>query len=58
MTRSGECRQWPPHNIAMLLPVLISPRSPLHGFLASTTERHAGGRNMGRMGRRRSSCAY
>jgi hypothetical protein len=30
----------------MLLPVLISPRSPLHGFLGSTTERHAVGRNM------------
>jgi hypothetical protein len=37
---------------------LISPRSPRHGFSASTTERHAVGRNMGRMGRRRSSCAY
>jgi hypothetical protein len=37
----------------MLTPVLISPRSPLLGFLGSTTERHAGGRNMGRMGRRR-----
>jgi hypothetical protein len=39
-------------RFAMLSPGLILPRSPRHGFLASTTERHAGGRNMGRMGHR------
>jgi hypothetical protein len=32
-------------------------RWPRHGFLASTTERHAGGRDMAPMGHQRSSCA-
>jgi hypothetical protein len=44
----------------MLLPVLISPRSLPHGFLGSTTGRHAVGRNMEPTGHRRScsmSCA-
>jgi hypothetical protein len=46
--------QCPPHNTAMLSPVSALPSSPPHGFLGSTTERHAGGRNMEPMGHRRS----
>ena len=36
--------------------MLALPRPPWHGFLASVTERHAVGRNMAPMGRRRSCC--
>jgi hypothetical protein len=40
----------------MRAPASILLRSARHGFLASTTERHAVGRNMAPMGRRRSCC--
>ena len=50
----GEAQK---HNIGTPSAAWALLRWPQHGFLGSTTERHAGGRNMEPMGHQRSCCA-